>query len=474
MRLVPAVIALVLAPARGSAQTFFQYVSEPHDYVGGGQSALLLPADGTFTASTAFSGTVQVNFQGTQPGNFWSLQFNNGLGTPLTPGTYHFAQRWPFNPAGVPGLSVFGNGNGCNTLTGRFVVSEVVLSGAQVVRFAADFEQHCEGLGPALIGAIRFNSSAPTLLARLLNASNTPESYSFVSQPGSIGNGQSGSVTNLTNGPFSVFTNAATGGLRVWLPWGPGSWDLMFESGTAGLLPVGSYPDAQDAFSNPPGVPGINVSGYGSTCTALGSFTVSEAQYNGGGGVRRFALDFQHHCGAASATLVGSLRLNSLVPPALYEMLGLSFASTFCGGTGCPCGNDDELGGCAGASGQGAALTVGAGGPSLAADDLELVALGLPPHGPALLLAGRSLEERAFGNGRLCLAGHVARLAVAQADAQGGARWSHVGAAAGALAAWSGPGPASAVRFQAWYRDAGGSCGASANLTNGLQVSFQP
>jgi hypothetical protein len=49
-----------------------------------------------------------------------------------------------------------------------------------------------------------------------------------------------------------------------------------------------------------------------------------------------------------------------------------------------------------------------------------------------------------------------------------------VGAAAGALAAWSGPGPASAVRFQAWYRDAGGSCGASANLTNGLQVSFQP
>ena len=48
----------------------------------------------------------------------------------------------------------------CNTLTGRFNVREVVYDTGtdEVLSFAADFEQHCEGAKPALRGSIRYNS----------------------------------------------------------------------------------------------------------------------------------------------------------------------------------------------------------------------------------------------------------------------------------------------------------------------------
>jgi hypothetical protein len=190
--------------------------------------------------------------------------------------------------------------------------------------------------------------------------------------------------------------------------------------------------------------------------------------------VRRLALDFQHHCGTATPTLFGSLRINSLVPSGIHEMMGLAFATTFCAGDSCPCGNDDEFGGCAGAHGRGASLTIGGGSPSLAANDLGLLALDLPPGKPALLLAGRGLQRVSFGNGVQCLAGALPRPLVAQADAQGTARWTRVSAAAAALLGASSPDLVAPVRFQAWYRDELGACGSAANLSNGLQVSFRP
>ena len=49
-------------------------------------------------------------------------------------------------------------------MTGRFVVREIEYAGEDVVRFAADFEQHCEDSAPALFGAVRFNSNISDLV----------------------------------------------------------------------------------------------------------------------------------------------------------------------------------------------------------------------------------------------------------------------------------------------------------------------
>ena len=62
-------------------------------------------------------------------------------------------------------MNVSGSGRGCNTLTGRFLVRELVFGLAgEVISAAVDAEQHCSDLTPALFVALRYNSSVPTNL----------------------------------------------------------------------------------------------------------------------------------------------------------------------------------------------------------------------------------------------------------------------------------------------------------------------
>lgn len=94
---------------------------------------------------------------------WWSLQFGAAGEVPLRAGSYRNATRFAF--AAFNGLDVSGSGRGCNRLTGRFDVLEVEYAAdGSVLRFAADFEQHCEGGSAALFGAIRYNSSISNLV----------------------------------------------------------------------------------------------------------------------------------------------------------------------------------------------------------------------------------------------------------------------------------------------------------------------
>jgi hypothetical protein len=139
--------------------TSISLVSDPGDFVGLGQTTFLTPADGTFSPSTsANNNSVNINFLGNQLGVFWEFAFAAPAGQVLNVGTYPGAARWPFQASTQPGLSVFGDGRGCNTLTGNFVVLEASYSGTTLNSFDATFEQHCEGAAPALRGEIRFNA----------------------------------------------------------------------------------------------------------------------------------------------------------------------------------------------------------------------------------------------------------------------------------------------------------------------------
>ena len=105
---------------------------------------------------------MNVDFAGNAPGDFWSVDLAAPASATLVPGVYEGATRWPFQAAGAPGLSVSGDGRGCNTLTGRFVVLEATYDvNGKVQSFAADFEQHCEGFVPALFGSIRYHAGDP-------------------------------------------------------------------------------------------------------------------------------------------------------------------------------------------------------------------------------------------------------------------------------------------------------------------------
>ncbi len=125
---------------------------------GFGQPPLFLtPADGNFSAFTNFDNGVSLSFFGS--GHFFFLDFAAPNNLPLTVGTYTGATRFPFQAPNEPGLSVVGDGAGCNTLTGNFTVLEAVYDANGVVSFDATFEQFCN----SVTGEIRFNAH-PTVL----------------------------------------------------------------------------------------------------------------------------------------------------------------------------------------------------------------------------------------------------------------------------------------------------------------------
>jgi hypothetical protein len=155
-----AVATLLMSTSGVYAQTtLLTLASQPGDYIGQGQQRTLAAADGWFSANSNFDNGVSLSFHGNDPSVWWYLDFAAPGHLRLAPGVYEHATRFPFQAATAPGLSVSGEGRGCNTLTGRFEVFEATYGpSGEVLTFAADFEQHCEGAGPALSGSIRYNA----------------------------------------------------------------------------------------------------------------------------------------------------------------------------------------------------------------------------------------------------------------------------------------------------------------------------
>jgi hypothetical protein len=158
------IVVLAAMPAIAVAQvTSLTMQSDSGDYIGQGQTYSYTPADGTFSV-TAGSG-IQVSFSAPNLTHWWYLQFAAADGAPLTQGTYTNAMRWPFQSAGFPGLSVYGDGRGCNTLTGDFQILQLTYDASgNVASFDATFTQHCEGMVPALRGEIRYNANVALYL----------------------------------------------------------------------------------------------------------------------------------------------------------------------------------------------------------------------------------------------------------------------------------------------------------------------
>lgn len=166
-----AVLSVLLALPAVAQVTSLTMTSDPGDYIGGGQSYAYGAMDGSFSAQANGAGGVSIAFNTPTYDHWWYLDFAAPDGAPLAPGSYPNAVRFPFQPPGVAGLSVSGDGRGCNTLTGSFTVRQVVYApDGTVAAFDATFEQHCEGAAPALRGEIRYNAdvalylTAPTSL----------------------------------------------------------------------------------------------------------------------------------------------------------------------------------------------------------------------------------------------------------------------------------------------------------------------
>jgi hypothetical protein len=157
--------AILLIGGAANAQSVtsgtLAFSGDQGDYISGGRS---------YNYSTAANDSLNVNSNGNgitvsvngASGDWWTLSLSAPSGQTLAPGVYNAATRDAFKAPTVPGLDLSGNGRGCNTLTGSFVIQNVVFGPDNYVqKFDATYEQHCEGGTPALRGEVHITNPPP-------------------------------------------------------------------------------------------------------------------------------------------------------------------------------------------------------------------------------------------------------------------------------------------------------------------------
>ena len=144
----------------GAPLTGLYYASPTGDWVGQGKTRWYLSPRDILEVARNYKSGVSVTMAGVG-GSRMTLDLASAASTALVPGNYESASRFAF-ASGAPGLDFYGDGRGCNTVTGRFVVKDAVYAAdGSVQRLAVDFEQSCEGVGPPLLGELRINSVVP-------------------------------------------------------------------------------------------------------------------------------------------------------------------------------------------------------------------------------------------------------------------------------------------------------------------------
>jgi len=147
-----------------TSNTYLCMVSDTEDYVGSGKIWIYNLTDATFQVAIGHGSQEGVWVDVESPDVTWNLQFNGPTSQQFVAGGYENVDRSSFSP--LAGLAVSGDGNGCNTITGKFEILELEYfennHSITVEGFSANFEQHCEGQAPALRGYIRFFPSTNT------------------------------------------------------------------------------------------------------------------------------------------------------------------------------------------------------------------------------------------------------------------------------------------------------------------------
>ena len=144
-------------PAPGSTPPSGNYVyleSEAGDFIGAGQTYEYTQANALITVN-ASDGHLSLGIEGDQS---WLADFQAmNILSQLEPGYYGDLERYPFHNPAKGGLDWFGEGRGCNTLTGWFAIDDVTYENGVLTAIDLRFEQHCEDNVPALHGQIHWS-----------------------------------------------------------------------------------------------------------------------------------------------------------------------------------------------------------------------------------------------------------------------------------------------------------------------------
>ncbi|HEY6958190.1 MAG TPA: hypothetical protein VI814_05160 [Candidatus Limnocylindria bacterium] len=300
-----------------STGTFVYLYSETGDWVGSGREMLFENGPGItlggavrLDRSNAFVSSATEN---------WQVNLSAPVGQALAVGSYTGATR--YQTSTTPGLDVYGDGHGCNTTTGQFDINELAFSSlGEITVLDATFEQHCEGLAPALYGRVRIESPAPA------PGSTLP--------PGNMTVPTSGTYlylirTNTNVGTYEQLYTAADSTFTSSLPQDTDTfngkvvqgaythyWYVSLAAPHNMPLAVGTYDGAVRTMSRTGSQPGIDVSGDSGGCNVVsGFFTVEEVTFGWDGSLVTFQATFHYYCDNSLSLQHGRIRIENPPPP---------------------------------------------------------------------------------------------------------------------------------------------------------------
>jgi opacity protein-like surface antigen len=132
--------------------------SDPGEHVGQGEDWSYTPENATIEAR-GNANHVWLTVTGAD-GVYWSANFEPEAGDIMSPGDVFDGTGWPDNGNGV-GINVSGDGRGCTTLDGSFLVTDADFEAdGSLKRFGVVFVQHCDGAEEGLYGSFEYRSRA--------------------------------------------------------------------------------------------------------------------------------------------------------------------------------------------------------------------------------------------------------------------------------------------------------------------------
>ncbi|NGO81277.1 hypothetical protein G6045_37280 [Streptomyces sp. YC504] len=269
------------APETPERVSEFSFTSAEGDPIGMGRSETYTPDNATFEVYGNKT-YVRVGLN-TGPGDWWDVTLGAPQGEELEPRVHREAERHPFQTGRSPGLSVGGEGRGCNEIWGSFELNQYETDAeGNPLLVDASFEQRCEA------------ADAPPLKGRILWQAY-PLSYTYESDPDDpVGQGMSGTHYGATS--LFKLQGRTTEGIVFDVSGKREDWSVEFLLHAAGPLEVGhTYRTTDDITSDDPT---LMVSGNGRACSgATGTFTVTKLEADPDGAITAVAADYEQKCG---------------------------------------------------------------------------------------------------------------------------------------------------------------------------------
>jgi hypothetical protein len=131
---------------------------DPGEYIYSGQLTVTDATWGdTVTGTPPYRIRINIDPTDSGQGLWWNTEFSTEkLGVPMAEQPYYDAMRIPFEDDGHPGMSVTGDGRGCNQISGEFQIVDLTMNGSTLQSFTATWNQQCDNQSTRLRGCVHY------------------------------------------------------------------------------------------------------------------------------------------------------------------------------------------------------------------------------------------------------------------------------------------------------------------------------